>query len=596
MGRSTSSLADVVSHLDLQWEDPMIDLILSRLVPRPADHVRPPRLGPVRPGAPTPPTLEEQMDDVRAVLDAAGSERAALFAPWRAGRWPSSSPPRIPERATGAGALRRRSPAGRAVRRHPVGHAPPTSARRPSTGLTEEPLGRGRALGRAGAEPRRTTARGSRVVRGAWSASAASPSTARRDISSLTARVRRPQRSAVDQRADAGHRTATRTLHRPSRHAHVPRRAHPRRAVRDCPAADHLPVSTTRRGRSTRSRSSSPGPRHGREPDRVLATVMFTDIVGSTERAARAGRRALARRSSSATTSWCAASSTATAGARSRPPATASWPPSTGRRAAIRCAEAIARRRCARSASRSAPGCTPASASCVGDDVGGHRRPHRRPRRRAGRARRGARLQHGQGPRRRAPGIEFADRGDARAQGRPGRVAPVRRRHRQRPERVAASLLDSGQPGGRSSAGRAPGCGPGGRGFESPRSPSMSDDDDPLERLSTKELHDLAVSRAKRHVDLGFFWHLFVTSQRPRRRRVARRGAGRPHDADRPRRRRHRRGKRQGRRVDAALLHRVPAGARRHAAALGEGPARRGPLARLTSVAPAYFGCGTIRM
>src|SRR4051812_35110644 len=33
--------------------------------------------------------------------------------------------------------------------------------------------------------------------------------------------------------------------------------------------------------------------------------------------------------------------------------------------------------------------------------------------------------------------------------------------------------LESPIPGGRSSAGRAPGCGPGGRGFESPRSPSV---------------------------------------------------------------------------------------------------------------------------
>jgi hypothetical protein len=29
-----------------------------------------------------------------------------------------------------------------------------------------------------------------------------------------------------------------------------------------------------------------------------------------------------------------------------------------------------------------------------------------------------------------------------------------------------------------------------------------------LERLSSKELHDLAVSRARRHVDLKFFWDL----------------------------------------------------------------------------------------
>ena len=35
----------------------------------------------------------------------------------------------------------------------------------------------------------------------------------------------------------------------------------------------------------------------------------------------------------------------------------------------------------------------------------------------------------------------------------------------------------------------------------------MSDVDD-LERLSSPELHDLAVSRAKRHLDARFFWQL----------------------------------------------------------------------------------------
>ncbi len=33
-------------------------------------------------------------------------------------------------------------------------------------------------------------------------------------------------------------------------------------------------------------------------------------------------------------------------------------------------------------------------------------------------------------------------------------------------------------------------------------------DEDRLERLSSKELHDLAVSRAKRHLDVRFFWRL----------------------------------------------------------------------------------------
>ena len=36
----------------------------------------------------------------------------------------------------------------------------------------------------------------------------------------------------------------------------------------------------------------------------------------------------------------------------------------------------------------------------------------------------------------------------------------------------------------------------------------MSDGDDPLERLSSQELHDLAVRRALRHLDVPFFIRL----------------------------------------------------------------------------------------
>ncbi len=36
----------------------------------------------------------------------------------------------------------------------------------------------------------------------------------------------------------------------------------------------------------------------------------------------------------------------------------------------------------------------------------------------------------------------------------------------------------------------------------------MPDTDDPLERLSSPELHDLAVGHAKRHFDVRFFWNL----------------------------------------------------------------------------------------
>jgi hypothetical protein len=36
----------------------------------------------------------------------------------------------------------------------------------------------------------------------------------------------------------------------------------------------------------------------------------------------------------------------------------------------------------------------------------------------------------------------------------------------------------------------------------------MPDDDDSLDRLSSAELHDLAVRRARHHLDVRFFWRL----------------------------------------------------------------------------------------
>ena len=36
----------------------------------------------------------------------------------------------------------------------------------------------------------------------------------------------------------------------------------------------------------------------------------------------------------------------------------------------------------------------------------------------------------------------------------------------------------------------------------------MADEDDGLDRLSSKELHDLAVRYARRHLDAKFFWNL----------------------------------------------------------------------------------------
>jgi len=76
-----------VSHIEHYWEDPLVSRFLTRLASFSrlilfdkrgtglSDRVPPDRL----------PTLEQRMDDVRAVLDAAGSQRAALFGPSEGG-------------------------------------------------------------------------------------------------------------------------------------------------------------------------------------------------------------------------------------------------------------------------------------------------------------------------------------------------------------------------------------------------------------------------------------------------------------------------------------------------------------------------------
>ena len=103
---------------------------------------------------------------------------------------------------------------------------------------------------------------------------------------------------------------------------------------------------------SRRSRSSSPGCAARAEPDRVLATVLFTDIVGSTETRRRDSATGLGRRCSDATTPRCAPSSTASAAARWTPRAMGFLPPSTGRRAPS-AAPGPSREPCAVSGSRS---------------------------------------------------------------------------------------------------------------------------------------------------------------------------------------------------------------------------------------------------
>jgi pimeloyl-ACP methyl ester carboxylesterase len=65
-----------LSHLDLIWENPLLSRFLHRLGSFARTIVFDRRGVGLSDPVPRPATLEERMDDVRAVMDAAGSERS----------------------------------------------------------------------------------------------------------------------------------------------------------------------------------------------------------------------------------------------------------------------------------------------------------------------------------------------------------------------------------------------------------------------------------------------------------------------------------------------------------------------------------------
>src|SRR3954447_25510556 len=64
------------------------------------------------------------------------------------------------------------------------------------------------------------------------------------------------------------------------------------RAGRSISGADHLPVAGDQDALLEEVEEFLVGSRRAVEPERALATILFTDIVGSTERAAALGDRA----------------------------------------------------------------------------------------------------------------------------------------------------------------------------------------------------------------------------------------------------------------------------------------------------------------
>jgi class 3 adenylate cyclase len=275
-----------VSHIEYYWEDPLVSRFLTRLASFSrlilfdkrgtglSDRVPPDRL----------PTLEQRMDDVRAVLDAAGSQRAALFGPSEGGPMSALFAATYPQRTS---ALILYGSFASTIRDAGYPWAMDPKERDKVIQAISDRWGQGTyvellAPSLAGDERfRNWWARLERLGASPGAAMALRRMNGQIDIRQTLSAIRVPtlvlHRSGdLDTSIEEGRYLA----------AHIPGA----RFV-DLPGADHLPWVGDQDTLVDEVQEFLTGTRPAAEPDRVLATVVFTDIVASTERAAELGDR-----------------------------------------------------------------------------------------------------------------------------------------------------------------------------------------------------------------------------------------------------------------------------------------------------------------
>ena len=271
-----------VSHLEIGWESPQMRRFFERLgsfarviAYDKREQGLSDRLG-------RPPTLEEGMEDLRAVLDAVGSERTALFGVSEGGPMSALFAAALPDRVShvvlyGTWAKMLRSddfPAGI-----------PREALEAWLEQTAGDWG-----GPAGLAQFAPTAVGDEETVEWWTR------LLRSGTSPRAARELMHMYADIDVRAAMATITApTLVLHRerdrlvPIRQGRAIAELIPHAQYVELEGMDHAFFLGDQDALLDEVEEFLTGTRGAREPDRVLATVLFTDIVGSTARAAAAG-------------------------------------------------------------------------------------------------------------------------------------------------------------------------------------------------------------------------------------------------------------------------------------------------------------------
>jgi len=273
-----------VSHLESGWDEPLLARFRRRLASFSrlilfdkrgtgmSDRVPDANL----------PTLEQRMDDVRAVMDAAGSDRAALFGQSEGASMAILFAATYPERTTAVvtfGAFASRI-------RHPdYPWAPTTEERQRFYELIERDWGGDMDMSELAPSMahddgfRRRLSTLLRLSASPGAALALARMNTEIDVRGILSAIRVPtlimhRTGDRDANIEEGRYIAARI---------------PGAKFLELPGSDHLPWVGDQAEVVDEIEEFLTGIRPAPEPDRVLSTVLFTDIVGSTERASSLG-------------------------------------------------------------------------------------------------------------------------------------------------------------------------------------------------------------------------------------------------------------------------------------------------------------------
>ena len=286
-----------ITHLELGWEDPYEAEWRRRLASFARLIIFDKRGTGLSDRVPVGelPILEERMDDVRAVMDAAGSERAALLGVSEGGSLAAMFAATYPERTealilygsfarTGSHLMSQEELDARleALEREWPDSVDP-SIPAPSAAIDDAYRQRWRTFMRHAASP--------------GAAIALLRMNSQIDVREVLPSVHVPTLILYRRDARFGHgaaawRDAAEDAITPRGEAHAMAELISGSKLVELPGADHLPWIGEVEPFVGEVEEFLTGRRQEPEPDRVLATILFTDIVGSTARAAELGDRA----------------------------------------------------------------------------------------------------------------------------------------------------------------------------------------------------------------------------------------------------------------------------------------------------------------